>query len=82
MRIPEEAREQLSMRFEVLIASSERAAAAVAAGFCQLRSGLTGLIPIGLLKPVTNQVSTAPGNGRHSATYPDTGIPLNCGNQT
>ena len=31
----------------------------------------------------SNKVSTtAPGNGRHSATYPDTEILLNCGNQT
>jgi len=27
-------------------------------------------------------VTTAPGNGRHSATYPDIEIPLNCGYQT
>src|SRR5207302_1026568 len=27
-------------------------------------------------------ITTAPGNGRHSATYPDTEIPLNCGNPT
>ena len=34
-----------------------------------------------MLEPVTNQVTTVAGNGRHSPTYPDTGIPLNCGNQ-
>ena len=33
-------------------------------------------------KPVTNQVTTTPGNGRRSATYPDTGIPPTCGNPT
>ena len=33
-------------------------------------------------RPVTNQVTTASGDGRRSATYPDTEIPLNCGNQT
>ena len=35
-----------------------------------------------VLEPVTNQVTTAPGNGRHNATYPDTGNPPACGNQT
>jgi hypothetical protein len=34
------------------------------------------------LEPVTKQVTTAPGKGRRSTTYPDTEIPLNCGNQT
>ena len=33
-------------------------------------------------KPVTNQVTTAPGSRRRSATYPDTYILLNCGKQT
>jgi hypothetical protein len=33
------------------------------------------------LTPVTNQVTTAPGNGRLRATYPDTNIPLNRANQ-
>jgi len=32
-------------------------------------------------KPVTNQVTTVPGNGRHSATYPTHRYPLNCSNQ-
>jgi hypothetical protein len=32
-------------------------------------------------EPVTNQVTTAPGGDRHSATYPDTYIPLARGNQ-
>jgi hypothetical protein len=34
------------------------------------------------LEPVTKEVTTAPGKGRRSTTYPDTEIPLNCGNQT
>jgi len=32
--------------------------------------------------PVTNQVTTPPGNGRHSATYPDTYIFPTCGKPT
>ena len=31
-------------------------------------------------QPVTNQVTPAPDNGRRSATYSDTGIPLSCRN--
>jgi excisionase family DNA binding protein len=33
-------------------------------------------------KPVTNQVTTTPGNTRRGATHPDTDIPLACGNRT
>jgi len=33
-------------------------------------------------EPVTMQVTTPPGDGRPSATYSDTGVPLACGNQT
>jgi hypothetical protein len=33
-------------------------------------------------KPVTNQVTTAPGNGRQSTTYSDTRNPLASGNPT
>ena len=43
------------------------------------------MVPFGgeeLLEPVTNQVTTAPGNGRRSPTHPDITMPLNCGNQT
>jgi len=36
----------------------------------------------GIRKPVTNQVTTAPGNTRRSATRPDTDICLACGNLT
>jgi hypothetical protein len=35
-----------------------------------------------VVEPVTNQVTTALGNDRHSATYSDIDIPLNCGNPT
>ena len=35
-----------------------------------------------ILKPVTNQVTTTPGNRRRSATYSDTVILLTCGNPT
>jgi hypothetical protein len=35
-----------------------------------------------VLEPVTNQVTTPPASGRHSATHPDTDIPLACGNPT
>jgi len=31
---------------------------------------------------VTNEVTTAPGDGRHSATHSDSGIRLACGNPT
>ena len=33
------------------------------------------------MQPVTNQVTTTPGNRRHSATYRDTCIALACGDQ-
>ena len=36
----------------------------------------------GIRKPVTNQVTTAPGNTRRSATRPDTDVCLACGNPT
>ena len=36
----------------------------------------------GDLEPVTNQVTTTPGNPRHSATEPDTYIRLACSNRT
>ncbi len=35
-----------------------------------------------VLESVTNQVTTAPGNGRRSATPPDTEISPTCGNPT
>ena len=37
---------------------------------------------IEILKPVTNQVTTAPGDDRRSATYSDTRIAPTCGNPT
>ena len=47
-------------------------------------SGLSAVVHfrIEVLEPVTNQATTEPGDGRHSATYPDTRNPLNCGNRT
>jgi len=41
-----------------------------------------GQLPRAHKGPNFVSVTTAPGNGRHSATYPDTGICLNCSNQT
>ena len=35
-----------------------------------------------ILEPVTKQVTTTPGNGGHSTTYPDTDISPACGNPT
>ena len=35
-----------------------------------------------VLEPVTNQVTTSPGNGRRSATPPDAHILLACGKPT
>src|ERR1700761_8145748 len=37
---------------------------------------------MGARKAVTNQVTTTPGDGRHSATYSDAVIPPTCGNPT
>jgi len=37
---------------------------------------------IEILKPVTNQVTTAPGDDRRSATYSDTRIAPTCGKPT
>ena len=42
------------------------------------RTGLSTGYP----EPVTNQVTTAPGNSRRSATGSDTNIPVACGNPT
>jgi hypothetical protein len=36
----------------------------------------------GVLEPVTKEVTTAPGDDRRSATYPDADVFVNCGYQT
>ena len=67
---------------EALFISCGSASLLLACGVAFLVVGPEIAGEVQVLEPVTNQVTTAPGNARQSATYTDTDILLTCGNPT